>query len=191
MVARVRNVQDTASSMQDKITAYARSWAVKRTIQEQEYQDHFYIPLQYRIRDQLTPDKYRAFLKEKNAAIEVMDLKPIPIRSGRPLPKIPIVSVSKRGLHDPAYKYVEHQQKERKLSTFLARSNGEEIKKAIKLKERVIDYARMAAEHQTRFYWGKIPKADEVGRKAFDEHNESKVDRALDMFGGPWPEDAH
>jgi hypothetical protein len=188
MLARVRNVQDTTSSMQDKITAYARSWAVKRTIHEQEYQDRFSIPLQYRIRDHLTPEKHHKFVKEKNAAIEIMDEKPIPIRSDRALPKIPIVSVSKRGLHDPTYKYIEHQQKENKLSDFLARSNGEEIKKPSKVKERLVDYGRMAYEHQTRFYWGAIPQADEIGRKAFDEHNESKVGRALDMFGGPRPE---
>jgi hypothetical protein len=189
LLLRVKGDQATVSAMQDKSIAYARSAAVKRMIHEQEYEDRFYVPLQYRIRDQLTPGKYEDFVDRKNAAIALMDQKPVPVRSGRPLPKIPIISVSCKGLKDPTFKFIQHQQDERKLSDFLARSNGEQIQKPAKVKERDIDYAGMAYEHQTRFYYGAIREAELVGRKAFAHHNASKVDRALDAFGGPRPED--
>jgi hypothetical protein len=136
LITQVKGDQATVAAMQDKSVAYARSAAVKRTIHEQVYLDRFYIPLQYRIRDQLTPKKYTEFLKKKNAVIGLTDGKTIPVRSGRPVPKIPIVSVSVKGLHDPTFTFIEHQQSERKLSEFLARSNGEEITNQLMVKER-------------------------------------------------------
>jgi hypothetical protein len=188
LIVQVRADEAFIEEMAAKSNAYARCAAMKRVIHQTDYEDHFYVPLQYRIRDQLTPKKYKQFLEKKKEAIERMDNNPVPIRSNRELQRIPFISVSKRGLSDPTYKYVEHVEKERKLTNFLARSNAEAplIRKG-KTKDRTLDYGQYELERHTRFYYGQTEEAQKFGKKIFKHHNHSDVDRALDMFAGPMP----
>jgi hypothetical protein len=137
--------------MRNKSIACTRSIAVKETIHEQEYQDCFSIPLQYRIRAKSTPKKYQEFLKKNDTAIELIDSKPIPVRSRGQLPKIPSVSVS--------LKFIRHRENERTWSEILAKSKGEEIHNPKKVKER---------------YFGS-PEADLMGRKAFPNYFASLI----------------
>lgn len=170
------------SDIEKKLHAYNNAYETKKIIREQDYIDHFYRPLQYRIKDEMEPTKYRQLLQRRTAAIQKMDEHPIPIRARCSLPKIPCVSVTQRGLRDPAYRYVEHREGERKLEEFIARSNGFPLSARTKAPEKLLDYTRYDVERQTRFFYGRTEEADKVGRKTFRLHNISKVDKAMDMF---------
>lgn len=185
-MSRIKADEGFISGMEAKLQAYANCAEMKKIVHEQDYIDHFYRPLQYRIKDEMTPRKYRALTARKSRAIQKMDDNPIPIRSNRKLPKVPCVSVNQKGLKDPTYRYIQHREKERRLEEFIARSNGVPIT-VTKTPKKMLDYAQYDVERHTRFFYGRTEEADRVGRKCFEQHNASKVDRATDMFGGPLP----
>jgi hypothetical protein len=159
---------------------------MKRIIRETDYTDHFAWPLQDLILKELSPEKYPDFIMRKNAAIERIDAEPVSAHRAR---KAPCVSVSTKGLRDPAYRYREHLEKEQKLSNFLARANGEEIRPPRRQTKRTLDYRRINVQRKTRFYYGATEEADRVGRRAFPQHNRSRVRFVLDNFGDRRPED--
>ena len=185
-MTRVKSDEGFIDAMEQKLQAYENCAAMKKIIHEQDYIDHFYRPLQYRIKEEMTPRKYRALTARKNKAIKKMDEDPIPIRSRRKLPKVPCVSVSQKGLLDPTYRYIQHRENDRKLEEFIAKSNGAQIE-VKKTPKKTLDYLEYDVHQHTRFFYGRTEEADRVGRKCFPQHNASKVDRALDMFGGPLP----
>jgi hypothetical protein len=187
VLSLVKAEQSIVADMQAKMDAYAQCAAVKRAIQHQDYEDHFDLPLHARIREQLDPRSHKAFLKRRKEAIEAMDQKPIPVRSHRRPPKIPSLSVSRKGLQDPTYKYIRHREAERQIVDVLARAQGEDVRRTPKKKEPRLDYQQIDIEHHTRFYFGTSEDANQVGKKVFACHNRSEVARAVDMYGGPMP----
>jgi hypothetical protein len=163
LFARVKSDQEFIGEVREKAQAYATSAAMKRIVREADYKDHFLCPLRDRILEELGPDRYPDFVRWKNAAIQRIDAEPAsPPRAA----KAPCVSVSTRGLRDPAHRYRQHVAKERKLTDFLTRANGEEIHEPPKQKERGVDDRRIEVQRRTRFYYGTTEEADRVGRSA-------------------------
>jgi hypothetical protein len=186
LFARVKSDQEFIGEIRAKAQAYATSAAMKRMIREADYNENFAGPLHSRIVTELSPEGYPDFVSRKNAAIRRIDaLPPWPRRPT----KAPCVSVSTEGLRDPASRYREHILKERKLSNFLARANGEEIRQPPKQSDRSVNDQRISVQRRTRFYYGATEEAERVGRKTFAHHNRSSIRRVLDNYGGPTPED--
>jgi hypothetical protein len=186
LIARVKGDQEFIGEIREKAQAYATSAAMKRIIRETDHMDHFACPLQDRILHELTPERYPDFVSRKNAAIRRIDAEP---PSPHRVPKVPCVSVSTKGLRDPAYRYRHHLQNERNITNFLTGANGQEIPEQPKHTERTLDYSSSDVLRRTRFYYGATEEANRVGRKAFPNHNRSRVRRVLDNFGGPRLED--
>ena len=187
LLAQLKSDESFVGDMERKLHMYGNAAESKKIIREQDYIDHFYRPLQYRIKDEMTPAKYLAMKVQRDEAIRKMDEHPIPIRARQSLPKIPCVSVTQKGLRDPAYRYVQHRESERRLEEFIARSNGMPLTARVKRPENMLDYAMYDMQQHTRFFYGRTEEANKYGRRTFAMHNSSKVDRATDMFGGPLP----
>lgn len=188
LMTRVKNDEHFISALGEKMQAYDHCSEVKKIVHEQDYLDHFYKPLTYRIREEITGPKHRVLSARRSRAIKKMDEDPIPIRANRKLPKIPCASVTRQGLKDPTYKYIQHRAKEMELEAFLAKSVAQDDRRRNpRVRQKSLDYNKYDLERQTRFFYGKTEEADRVGRRSFVQHNASNVYRATDMFGGPLP----
>ena len=185
-LSQLKKDQNFIKNISEKIDTYNNSRHAKQNAREKDYLDHFYTPLQRRLQEQMSPHRYKAFLKQKEKAIQDMDKNPVPIRSNRDLPHVPTISVSAQGLSDPAKRFVSHQRGEDQLSCFIMKSNNQSIKKPKKPKRDSLNFNKLKYEHQTRFYYGVIsdhPHGNSFGRRCYeDATNSSRTAYELSYF---------
>jgi len=152
--------------MEDTLAAYARARAAKAVVHEQDYIDHYDLPLQQRIRARVVGDSYCAYQRRKAAMIRCIDHD-----------AVPRIRVSRAGLRDPTDKFTERRVAEGRLSQFV---NCEE-RAPRPPRVATLDYHVVDVSHQTRFFLGG---GNQRGRRVYPGTGESGVGRELDAFEG-------
>lgn len=183
LLSQFRKDEEFTETMSRKLNAYSDAHKVKTIVHEADYMDHFYRPLQYRIKEKMTGRNYEEYKKRKEIMIRNMDLHPVPIRSPRRLPPVPGIKVTEAGLRDPTNKYVEHSVDEVRLSKFINEANG--IKTAEKKLPPIntLDYRMYRVHYQTRFFFGKDEvHGNKTGRKVYPGSEKSRVGQILDFY---------
>lgn len=182
LLSQVKEDQTFTESLSNKITAYDSAARMKTSVLAKDYEDHYYIPLQYRIKDKMTPKGYKLYQNKKQKLINYMDQHQVPIRSPRKLPAVPHITYSTEGLRDPTYKYIEHQKQEEELEKVVLEANGEKIIPKQKPPVNTLDYKMFSVQYQTRFFFGNDPQGNKTGRKVYAGTGASRVGNVLDEF---------
>jgi hypothetical protein len=183
LIGNVREAEEFTQSMSDKLHAYSVAHQVKAIVHEKDFEDHFSVPLQNRIRTKMTKRNYSKYLVKKEQLIRNLDAHPVPIRSPRPLPPVPRIEVSARGLHDPKNRYIEHQAIEERLDDFINSANGVTVPEKKTPGVKTLDYKLFSVLYQTRFFFGNDPeKGNRAGVKVFPGTGESRVGKVMDLF---------
>ncbi|OHT02269.1 hypothetical protein TRFO_30632 [Tritrichomonas foetus] len=183
LVSEFRQTADFTESMTEKLKAYDNAKRLKTLVHNQDYEDHYIVPLQRRIKEKMATENYHNYLQRKAEMIRNIDRDPVPIHAiPRKLAPIPHMSVSVKGLKDPNLKYIEHQNAEKELERFISKANGEKIKEKKMPPPDTLNYKKLDLQCQTRFFFGKDPQANKKGRKAFECWDTSRVGNELDFF---------
>jgi hypothetical protein len=186
LLAQVREDADRIATAEATLSAYATAHQIKATVHERDFNDHFSIPLQRRIAEQMQDRNYRPFVRRKQRLIRQMDEHPVPIRSPRRLPPIARMQVSQEGLRDPKNRYREQQAVEERLERVVNEANGVAVQERMTPGVKSLDYRQYSVLYQTRFFFGNDPeRGNRSGRKVFQGTGKSTVAGALDSFGGP------
>ncbi|OHS98149.1 hypothetical protein TRFO_08991 [Tritrichomonas foetus] len=181
--SRLRQDEEFTKQMSDKLDAYRDCARVKKLVQSQDYEQHYYAPLQYRIKEQFSLKNYKNYLNEKERLIKSMDENPVPIRSPRKLPPIATIRISTNGLRDTTTKYIEHQREEEKLTRFIKKANGETFCEQKVPPINTLDYHMFEVQKETRFAFGNDPEhGNKSGRRVFEGTGTSRVGGEIDMF---------
>ena len=96
--SKLREDEKFTNSMDDKLNDYQKTRRAKSLIHENDYENNYYRPLQHRIKNQITSEKYNQYLTQKQQLISSMDRNPVPINSRRKLPPIASIKFSTEGL---------------------------------------------------------------------------------------------
>jgi hypothetical protein len=183
LISEVRQAEEYTQSLSDKLDVYGRANQIKGVVHERDFEDHFCVPLQRRIKNQMVGRNYQNFLAQKEMLIHKMDARPVPIRSPRPPHAVPRIEVSDRGLHDPKNRFIEHQAIEERLDRVINRANGIFIPEKKPLTTKTLDYKRFAVLAQTKFFFGNDPdRPFHAGVKCFPGTATSRVPRVMDWF---------
>lgn len=183
LLSQFRRDEEFADTMTQKLSAYSDAHKVKTIVHEADYMDHFYRPLQYRIKEKMMGQNYENYKKQKELMIRHMDLHPVPIRSPRKLPPVPGIKVSEVGLRDPTNKYVEHAVDEVRLSKFINEANGIKVEEKKLPPINTLDYRMYKVHYQTRFFFGKDEvNGNKTGRRVYPETGRSRVGHVLNFY---------
>lgn len=181
--SKLREDEKFTNSMDDKLNDYQKTRRAKSLIHENDYENNYYRPLQHRIKNQITSEKYNQYLTQKQQLISSMDRNPVPINSRRKLPPIASIKFSTEGLKDPTSRYTDHQKKEKRVERIFQEANGEEIREKKVSPYQTLDYDRIYTQQQTRFYFGNDPElSNKSGRKVFKNTGRSKVGKEINQF---------
>ena len=153
--------------VQDKLEMYDRAHKTKSYIYQQDYEEHYYIPLVKRIEEKMTKEKYDKFLEKKHENWNILDQDPVPIQSAREPGKVVEITYSKKGLKDPADKYKEQEEQEASLVKFLCKANGEPLPPEKEKPKETLNYAKYNAMATTKFWLGNTGEPIKHGKKAF------------------------
>ncbi len=181
--SKLHDDQNFTQSMNNKLENYDKNMRTKAIIHHEEYENHFYKPLQRRIKNQITSAKYNQYLTQKQQLISSMDRDPIPINSPRKLPPLASIKFSTEGLKDPASKYADHQKEDKKIDLLFVKASGEEIKEKKVPSFQTLDYDHIYCQQHTRFYFGNDPEnGNKSGRKVFEGTGKSVVGNEMNHF---------
>lgn len=183
LVSEFRQTADFTEAMEEKLQAYDNAKRLKTLVHNQDYEDHFLIPLNKRIKEKMAPENYNTYLQRKAEMIRNIDRDPVPINATpRKLCPVPHMNISTQGLKDPSLKYSEHQAAEKKLSRFIMAANGEKVRELKIPPPDTLNYKKLNLQTQTRFFFGNDPQANKKGRKTFKCWDASDVGNELDYF---------
>lgn len=183
LVSEFRQTADFTESMEEKLAVYDHAKKLKTIVHNQDYEDHYLIPLQRRIKEKMMPDNYNGYLTRKAEMIMNIDRDPIPINATpRRMYPIPHMNISTKGLKDPSMKYSTQQTEEKNLMKFISKANGETVREMQIPPPDTLNYKKLNLQTQTRFFFGKDPQANKKGRRAFSCWDASKVGNELDYF---------
>jgi hypothetical protein len=183
LISEVRQAEEYTQSMSNTLQAYRNSHQIKAIVHEKDFEDHFYVPLQRRIRNKMVGDNYKQYLVKKDRLIRNMDAHPVPIRSHRQLPPVPRIEVQETGLHDPKNRYVEHQAIEERLDRVINRANGVVGPEKRTPGTKTLDYKLFSVLGQTKFFFGNDTQQPiHAGVKCFPGSGASRVGKMMDLF---------
>jgi hypothetical protein len=186
LLAQVREDADRVATAESTLRAYAIAHQIKATVHERDFDDHFSIPLQRRIAEQMEERNYRPFVRRKQRLIREMDEHPVPIRSPRRLPPLARIRVSQHGLRDPKNRYKEQQAIEERLERVVNEANGVQLHQKRMPGVKSLEYRKYSVLSQTRFFFGNDPdRGNRSGRKVFQEPWMSRVGEAISSFDLP------
>lgn len=181
--SKLREDQKFTSNMDDKLSTYQKNRRTKSLILENDYENHYYRPLQQRIKSQITSENYNQYLSQKQQLIDSMDRNPIPINSPRKLPPIATIKFSTEGLKDPTTNYTKRRKEEEKIDRLFQNANNEERREQKVTPYQTLDYDHIYTQQKTRFYFGNDPElANKSGRKVFENTGVSKVGNEINQF---------
>jgi hypothetical protein len=183
LIGSVREAEEFTQSLSDKLQAYRTAHQVKAVVHERDFEDHFAVPLQNRLRAKMTRTNYNKYLIKKEQLIRNLDAHPVPIRSPRALPPVPRIEVSARGLRDPKNRFVERQAIEERLDDVINYANGVTVAEKKTPGVKTLDYKLFSVLYQTRFFFGNDPeKGNRAGVKVFAGSGSSRVGNVMDLF---------
>ena len=182
LLAQVKGAEELTQSLETTLAAYENAHRVKAIVHERDYMNHYYRPLQMRIKEKMTGEKYREYKRRQEEMIRYMDEHPVPIQSPGRLPPVPGIKVNQRGLRDPTNKYMERQSEEERLTRFIDQANGVCSGKKKLPPIDTLDYKALEARHHTRFFFGTDVEHAKSGRRFFPGRTASKVGEQLDWF---------
>ncbi|KAK8889479.1 hypothetical protein M9Y10_034226 [Tritrichomonas musculus] len=181
--SKLREDEQFTQSMNSKLTDYQKTRRAKSLIQHEQYENHYYKPLQRRIKNQITSKNYNKYLTRKQQLINSMDRDPVPINSPRKLPPIATIKFSTEGLRDPKSKYIDRQKEEKKIVQLFQQANGEETREKKVPPHQTLDYDHIYVQQHTRFYFGNDPEnGNKSGRKVFEGTGRSMVGNEINSF---------
>lgn len=166
--------KELTDRLSDLVDLYDRSKVTKAIAHEQKTEEEFLQPLEKRFKKQMVGRNYQQFRLAKMAALHDLDHG---TRTSQTV-QIPQIVVSTRGLHDPANKYAEHRDQERKFEKKIAALSGHPIVETPKPQRETMDYGHLEMQTETRFFDGdNRPK----GKKFF---NRTLHSVSAPTFGG-------
>lgn len=187
LLAQIKRENDFLSHLKDKLSLYKMNHEGKIYQFSQDYEEHYYRPIQQRIKNQMNNEQVQARRNERERLIQSMDKNPISIRSNQPLPELPAVRVDISDLQDPHLRYLFHQKQEESLSRYVLKANGQYTQKPKRPGRKTYNANDYKLLQEVRFFDGKNPEnpiGPLVGKKFFDAKTDSsRTSNCFNYFG--------
>ena len=171
--AKLRNEESLLQQAEKYLNVYENNHRRKTLIMHQEYEEHFLQPLSKKLLRKVNGPEYDKYLRARTRAISAFDkqtrMKDV---HGKEYPTIPTITYDRQGIVDPVTRFREHAQREKELTTIIAKQTGE-YKKPTPIKERdTLDLKRWEMLTQTRFYDGSgtLPKGKRLFPQKYTDH---------------------
>lgn len=181
--SKLRNETQLLEQVEGYLNVYENNHRRKTLMMHQEYEEHFLQPLSKKLLKKVNGPEYDRYLKARTRAITAFDRQTqMKDTAGKELPEIPAIKYDTQGVVDPVMRFKENANKEKALTTIIAKQTGE-YQKPAEVKERdTMDLKKWKILAQTRFYngTGTTPK----GKKIFAQKYADQID-GTDFDGLP------
>ena len=171
--AKLRTEEPLLQQVENYLNVYENNHRRKTLMMHQEYEEHFLQPLSKKLLRKVNGPEYDKYLRARTRAITAFDrqtkMKDV---HGKEFPTIPTITYDRQGIIDPVTRFREHAQRERELTTIIAKQTGE-YRKPAEIKERdTMNLKKWQILTQTRFYdgTGTLPKGKKIFQQKYADH---------------------